>query len=251
MATVPYEIVVPSRRRVENMPRILRLLPTATVTVDEREADDYAPHVPADRLLLHAPTETLGQVRQWVLDHREAEAVVMIDDDFRAVVAMPGRKPRRIVEPAAILRIVENAVDVAADLGVALFCWSRMPNPLQFCGHAPASLAALASNAWGVVGREFAVDKALNLCESVDLTLQNLLHRRIVWQDRRFYFDCGGVWAGQGGLQGVRTSDGEAAERRRMARRWGPYLELEAAKKGGTTGMSIRVQRQSALGKVS
>ena len=244
---VDYEIVVPSRGRAAGLCHILDVLPSAIISVDEREKSEYSKHVPLKRLRLHPPTATLGEVRQLIIDYSKFECVVMIDDDFDFVVSMTGRKPRRIIDADAIIRIIENTINCAADIGVCLFSWSRMPNPLHYMSCDPLSFVALASNAWGVIGRKFKVDPTLNLCESVDLTMQNLLHNRIVLHDRRFYFDCGPIWAGAGGLQGIRTSAGELDEKTKMAQRWGRCLCLNKKKKGGTTGMSIAVKRKSAF----
>lgn len=244
---IDYQIVVPSKGRPGNMAGIMDLLPTAAICVDEREEAAYRDVVPKQKLVLHEPTKTLGQVRQWVLDHWEQECVVMIDDDFRQVVCNVGRRTRRITDPDAIRQVIENAATVSKELDIALFHWSRQPNPRDFKACDPISFKALASNAWGVVGREFKVDTSLNLCESVDLTLQNLLKRRIVFQDRRFYFDCGGVWSGRGGLQSMRTMEGQNDEKRKMAQRWGRYLGLDKKKRRGTTGMSLNVTRRQGL----
>jgi len=248
MASVKYRLVIPSRRRAGKIAGIMGLLPTAFICVDEREEAEYRQVVPAKRLWLHAPTETLGEVRQWVLDNAPEESVVMVDDDFKWVRTLVGRRTRKIVEPGAILQIIENGITVSADLGIHLFGWQRNANPRDFYGYDPLSFVAVASAAWGVVGREHAVDVRLNLAESLDLTLTNLLENRIVYHDRRFYFDCGPRWKGAGGLQGIRTSDTEGDEKKWMDEKWGQYVSMDQKLKSGGTGMSIRVQRRCQLG---
>jgi hypothetical protein len=93
------------------------------------------------------------------------------------------------------------------------------------------------------------MDCTLNLCESFDLTLQNLLACRIVIHERRFYFDCGPVWAGRGGLQGIRQSQSELAEKRKMTARWGHYANFHS--RGGphsVSGMSTAaIKRRNPL----
>jgi len=251
MAVIKYRLVIPSRGRADKIARILALLPTAIVCVDEREHLEYRKAIPVKKLWLHAPTGTLGEVRQWVLDNSQEEAVVMIDDDFRCVRTLVGRRTRKIVDPGAILQIIENGINVAADLGIHLFGWNRCVMLRQFYAYDPLSFGALASGAWGVVGREHAVDVRLNLAESLDLTLTNLLENRIVLHDRRFYFDCGPTWKGTGGLQGIRTSTTEGQEKEWMAEKWGQYVSMERKLQSGGTGMSIRVQRRCSLGGAS
>lgn len=243
-------LVVPSRKRAGNMERIMRLLPTASICVDEREEADYRRVVPKKKLVLHERTSTLGEVRRWILGHYKERIVVMVDDDFRGVNIWVGRRRRMTRDPGAIAQIIETTAQVADDMNVALFGWGRWSGPRDFQSHDPMMFRCFLSNAWGVIGREFRIDKRLNLCESVDLTLQNLLRRRIVFVDNRYYFDCGEIWGGAGGLQGIRTADGQEWEKKLMQSRWGKHLNLETRKKGGSTGMRILVKRKQTRGVV-
>jgi len=248
MARSSYSIIVPSRQRVGNMERILALLPTARVCVEESEVEAYAQVVPGKKLLAHPPLVGMGAIMQWILEHCKTQVMVNVDDDLRCVRCQVGRRGfRAITEPSAILRIIENSITICEDLGLKLFCWDRQSNPMYFRANDPVALAAPASCSYGIVGRDLAYDTNIVGQQDVDLTLRVLRDHRIVYCDRRFYFDHGDIWGGAGGLQGVRTAATHERDLEIMTRRWGPYLDMGGRKKRGTTGMSLRVRRRSQV----
>src|SRR4051812_19929863 len=105
---IDYAIVVPSRKRPHNMPLLRSLLPTASICIDEREAADYAPHVPADKLLLHPPMEGFPSVLNWMQEAVRNPILIEVDDDFRGVRVNTG-SGRFITDPDEILAILENS----------------------------------------------------------------------------------------------------------------------------------------------
>lgn len=240
-------IVVPSRRRPQNIQRILALLPKANICIDETELDAYASVTPKGQLTPHPPLQTMGAIRQWILDHYPHRGLCMIDDDFSAVYCLVGHKKRKITDPAAILAIITNTAQVTEDLGLGLFSWGRQPNPMHFKPYRPIGLCGFASNAWGVVGRTRRMDQSLVSAEDVDYTLQHLLHQRITYQDRRFYFDCGNVFSGPGGLQGIRTAETLAADTAALKAKWGAHVSAARRTATGVLGVSIRVKRSARL----
>ena len=64
-----FKVVVPSRRRETQISRLLKLIPEATICVDESEMDAYGPHVPADQLLPHPPARCIGEIRDWIVQN--------------------------------------------------------------------------------------------------------------------------------------------------------------------------------------
>ncbi len=120
-------IVVPSRKRARNIPRILSMLPNATITVAESEASDYAGVVPKKQLLLHPELKGLAAIRNWLGRTLQEDCLVEIDDDLRGVIPQLG-KAKRITDPAVIAELIENGHRMAEDLGIGVFCWSRTAN---------------------------------------------------------------------------------------------------------------------------
>ena len=241
-----YTIMTPSRGRPGNMAQLLSLLPEARITVAESEVDAYRQVVPKRRLIPHPEIDSHGELRLWMLEHCATEVLVMVDDDLEQVVSMVGRRPRAITEPAAIRRIVENAIAVCADLGIKGFGWNRVANPMTFKGHDPFSFTAPLAGAYGVIGKDLKFDKTVYFHEDLDLSLKMLERHRVVFVDNRFYWDFGGDRDGPGGLQGVRTGKLVAKSWERLKRRWGSSVD-RPVKARGTPGMSIKVRRRNPL----
>ncbi len=248
-----YELVIPSRRRVEQAAKALTMLPDALISVDEREEAEYLKQIPRDHLVTHPPMRGLGPIRRWTLENSTCEWVVMCDDDLKHVESMVGRKPKKYTAPGVLRRLIENQIQVADDLGIRMFAWSRGSRPGQFHAAKPFYLAGPCSGCFGVrTNHGLEPDRRLLAYEDVDQTLTCLLRYRIILQDMRFYWRFGSTFTGAGGGQGIRTSDTDAADRRVIYNKWGAHISLEAkshrfnsCKSKGA--MSIRVDRKSAI----
>lgn len=239
-------IVIPSRKRPDNIKHLLPMLPTAFILVDAAEESAYAPIVPKAQLLLHPGLDRISKIRNFALKARNEECVVMIDDDLNCVRALVGRAQRKIVEPDAILAILHSAYNCTRDLGVSLFCFCRDARwaVMKYLPHDPLSLNGPAAGAFGVVGRKVKFDETLVTREDIDLAMQSLMRDRIILHDRRFYFDFGRTWCGAGGNQGRRTKANESADLKAMKERWGAYVAFSNAEHGENTAMSVRVPRK-------
>lgn len=245
-----YTIVVPSRKRQHNMATITRLLPTALICVDEREIEDYRPHVAASRLLPHPPMDGLFAVINWMMDTVKSPALIEIDDDFRGVQVLTGSR-RFITDPIEILAILENALITCDDLGLTTFCFSRTANyTIVRPNEKPMVPSGPVCNAFGVLGaaRKRHYDTRFLGRGDVDWTCQTLLEDRAVLQDVRYYFDCGNVFGGRGGNVGLVTPEQFALTSRRLKAKWGKHvsfkgLNFEKNKARDVAAIKIAVSR--------
>ena len=244
---IDYVIVIPSKGRSSLVGSTLRLLPTAKVWVDEREANEYGLALPKNQLVLHRPTEGIVQCRNELLTtfSKAHECVVMVDDDLIGIRCLVGRRPRSTTDPHAIRQVIENSITICTDLGIKAFCWNRNPNPMQFLGHDPLAFVPPLAGAWGVIGEPRLADRRLKHQEDLDITMQYLLHDRIIYSDRRWYFDFGATWGNKGGNQAARRFDAEQDDTRLLKQKWGRYIRIEGRKSGTTRRLSIRVKRRS------
>jgi hypothetical protein len=155
-----------------------------------------------------------------------------------------------------IYQVIENSINVCVDLGIKLFSWEIVvPHPLAFHPNDPFNLVGpVASGIVGILGKPLLPDRRLRNYEDVDVNLEYLLHERIVFIDKRWHASFGLVWSGEGGLQGVLTSQGEDADRDMIKKKWGEYVHVGKPQQTAirsatpaTTSMSIRVKRKSHL----
>jgi hypothetical protein len=225
-----YQIFVPSRKRAHNMPVIRSLLPSAIITVDEVEADDYRPVVPADKLLLHPPMKGLYAVINWAQEHFKNDILIEVDDDFNGVQVNTGSK-RKLTNPDEILAVIENAARACKDLGLTAFCFSRTPNTTVVRPDVrPLVPVQSVCMAFGIMGA--ARHRKYNLefvgRGDADWTLQTLLDDRCVYADIRFFFDGGDAFGGRGGNVGLVTPEVFEATSRDLIRKWGKSLMFKA-----------------------
>jgi hypothetical protein len=252
-----YRIIVPSRRRVTNAKRILSLVPSATIYVDERERKSYAPVVPSGQLKTHRPTTNLPQVRNLLLDTFTEPVIVQLDDDFVGVACQHRRHGRIEKAPDVILDVIENGIQVAEDLDVGLYGWSATMNPMVYFPGDPISFTAPIFSCFITRGsaRHRYYDEAVACREDIDITLRSLLRDRIVVADRRFHFHCGEVFSGAGGTVDITSAAQYKKTTQTLVSRWGAYMSASKpsnavgnkAKRFTKDGVSIRVRRRSHL----
>jgi hypothetical protein len=246
-------IVVPSRRRVHNMPNLLRLLPSAIVCVDERELTEYMDAVPHKQLIAHPPLDGgLPEVMNWIIDNVKAPILVTVDDDLEGVQATTGSM-RYITDSEEILAIIENAAQCCEDLGLGAFCFSRTPNTTVIRPDVrPIVPTQLVAGCRGVMNsaRHRKYKTNMHGRADFDWTMQTLLEDRCIYADIRFYFDFGPTYSGRGGSVGLITPEGFEAASRALKARWAGCVSFKAPgyiKKRNVTAMGIRVSRTSKL----
>jgi hypothetical protein len=252
MKPLDYAIVVPSRKRVHNMPHLLRLLPTGIICVDEREADDYAAAVPFPQLLLHPPMDGLPAVMNWIIATMTEPILVVVDDDLVGVQSNTGAC-RYITDADEILAIIENAARNCQDLGLTTFCFSRTPNTTIIRpDERPIVPTQVVASCRGVMGaarhRKYRTD--MHGRADLDWTMQTLLEDRCIYADVRFYFDFGPIYSGRGGSVGLLTPEVFEASSRALKARWADCLSFKApawVKKRNVTAMGLRVSRTNKL----
>ena len=245
--TEDFWVVVRSRNRTEKMAHIQTLLPTALICVGEDEKEAYLKEVNEDKLWLHPTFDNNSVKREWIYNNCPAETVVLIDDDLRDIKCVVGRYVRVIKDPGAILQIILNGRNLARDLGVSLFSWGRMPNPMHFRPHAPFSLTGPCFGAVGMVGRKIKVDTRFRDRGDIDLTMRAIMEDRFVIHDRRFYWDFGPTGYGRGGLRMVTGHDDHDEATEMLKARWGKYLVIDRKLQSGGVNISIRVPRRAAI----
>lgn len=238
---LPYRIVIPSRARVHNIRTIRQLFPDAWICVDERETEAYARGGAGERLWVHPPLpHHYGGVVRWIIDHTREPALFLADDDIRQVVCLVGRRPRKIRDWAAVRAIIETHLQLAEDLGVSVFSFSRLANPLTFASYDPFGLSDHVDCAWGLIRGNVSVDATAGSYVADDLLLSALLADRVVLVDRRYYFDAGPTGHGAGGLQGMRTLASEQGYMRHMREKWGRWVVSRQHADGDELPYSLR-----------
>lgn len=248
-----YKIVVPSRGRPHNMKRILQLFPAAYICVADNEADAYlAAGVRKERLLVR-PDMPLIETRNWIFDHVDAPCIVQFNDDVRALkwFALPQRTIR---DHRQISAVIEQTLQMSADLDIGVFTWAMHVNPVLLRPEARPFRAAapVSAHAFGVRGRarDRRFDPFFVGMGDYEYTFRTLAEDRLVLGDMRYAFDCGRMSSGVGGNTGRFSKEAYHAAREELRRRYGRYMRLGGAGRKYQAGarMAVNVPRTQPHG---
>jgi hypothetical protein len=218
------------------------LLPTATVFVAEEEYDSYlAAGIPKERVGTHPNLLGLPRIRNFLCQRSEKRACIQIDDDLQWVLARAGHTQRKITDPETILEIIYGTAVMANDVGVSLFGWGIQPRPLYYKDTDPICLNGPFGGAIATIGKEARWDdRIIGGHGDPDAILRELLLRRIVYADRRYYFDIGKVKGGAGGLQDLRSQARAEETKDIFLQKWGSYVSLDQTQPGVHIGFKVK-----------
>jgi len=193
---------------------------SAKIAVYESECEAYAAEFGVKRLLT-VPDEksSLSAKARWVQETTQGIGVVFVQDDIKSVWCVVGAKPRQIVEPAAVHRLILTTAWMAIEAGVSCFSFASTANPRKFSHHDPIGLRTIGGPVIGVLGKRVLFDERLPAYELADLNLQALLVDRWVISDNRFAFETSPVEFG--GSTHMRTADHLESARSVLTSKWG------------------------------
>ncbi|HWP59508.1 MAG TPA: hypothetical protein VNL14_16570 [Candidatus Acidoferrales bacterium] len=237
-------VVIPSRRRVESCAQTVKLFKNPVVCVAEEELGDYKDI--GAKIVPH-PNDIfgLGRLRQWILDHFNERVIVQCNDDVRSLYCVVGFRPRRIVDPHAIERILLNSANICEELGISCFSFNPFQDDVRkFRPHKPFQLTRLEGALLGILDRKIRYDPEVTQFDDVDLSLQALLKERIVWQDSRFAAEHNFITKA-GGNTVSRSVENTQREFKHLKQKWGQYIGIGYQKR--VVSLKVRVSRQQDL----
>ena len=241
-------VVIPSRKRVDILGRsAIHLFPNATLCIAEEELEDYQPAFPDNEIVTH-PDDVIGivPVRQWILDNFDDEAICMVDDDVYKVIGLIGIRPITFHDPADVLRIVQNAANIAFGIGAPIFGFSQVwADPRKFRAMDPFSFTSWVGLVIGLIGRSLSYDSKLRLRDDVDICLQAMLTQRITYQDQRFSFMMRDRIGTPGGGAVSRSKERDDFEINYLHKKWGKHLQYRLGK--GQYTCSVQVNRRQKM----
>ena len=221
------EIVVPSKQRANRITsHTLQWFPEAIVCIEETEVRDYSGL--RCRLLAHPPLPGLSAIINWILDCQEimGESIAIVDDDLMNISSIVDNNARRITDPRAIATIVENCRAMAEGFGARLWGFSVNRRSDSNYAFRPFSLSARIGSFRGFSDRSIRLDESFRRHDDADLTLSELLTRRIVFRDDRFNFVFRPIYNTPGGQTDALKQESQSSEEKRLVSKWGRYIAL-------------------------
>lgn len=221
------KIVIPSRKRADLIgKRTLALFPSASACVEESEVEAYERKLPGVSIVPHPPLKSLAEIRNWIIDNTDDGIVFMPDDDVLAFWSLVGKTAKKYTRPEDCYQIVENTAEIARGIGAGYFGFSQSGNPLSFIPHDPIRFSGWVGSCIGIVGKDLKYDPILSLYDDADFTLQNLLHKRIIYSDDRFHAETAKMLRQEGGNTKYRSSERSKQETDYLLMKWGRFIGI-------------------------
>jgi hypothetical protein len=241
---------VPSSGRPDKALRTkTKFLPDAIVYVAEREKQAYLDAgIPPDALRTHPNLEGMGRIRNFLHDDCKTLVCLQVDDDFESVLARPGLRMRTIRRPELLGDLIYSTALVASDMGVSLFGWGVQAWSLTYKDHDPLGVRGPFGGAVGTIGKLARWDDRLVIAEDCDVVMRELLERRIVFQDKRFYWNFGKIAGGTGGLQSVRSKERCDKDKALLRQKWGDFVRFKEDRPGVACSVVIPRKHDWAKG---
>ena len=178
----------------------------------------------------------LNPKRNWICD--TFNDVFMIDDDCARMVRLYDPKDPFII-PIDAGVILNQTYELAKQIGVHLFGFNNVPNPIMFDVFEPIKLTGyLLGGAFGVIGwKESKLWFDTTLVGQDDYWICGLnayYHRKLV-KDGRFAFVFNDTFQNQGGQSNFRTNETEMKDTIYLRKFFGSAINIKKANKKGPT----------------
>jgi hypothetical protein len=233
------KICIPSHRRAATI-TTHRLVPSAIVCVPESQRAEYEAAGCLD-VQTH-PDSIIGLTPKlnWMLDQlTDDEGVVFLDDDLdylcRCFVDKSEAADRKVIDPVAVVEVINQTYKLARDAGAFLFGWETSVSTIRYySGHEPFKLTGFINGcALGfVAGHGLRFDESIVAKNDYDLCAFNAYRHRISFKDTRYAFAQRETFTGSGGQSFFRNSETEKRDVAILRRKYGEVIQV--GKQGGT-----------------
>jgi hypothetical protein len=238
---IDYKIYCPSYKRSELAIAHKLFNPDKFIyVVRESETEKYKSKFP-DVAVMSIPegsVTNIADTRNWILNNKQSEYVMMTDDDLKSVHWLLNRK-LKYLDNQEIEQILNNGFQMALDLKCGLWGMNLMCDPMAYSINKPIQLSRpVLSPLCGILDNELRYDEALTLKEDYDYYLQSLRkYRKVLRYDFLSYLvDHQKL---QGGCQTYRTKELEKEQADLFQKKWGSDIVKRNKRRPDSINMRI------------
>ena len=221
------QVVIPSRKRPQNMQKMMKLVPFANVCVHQSEYDDYVTVVPKGHLKTHNCVG-MTKIRKHIVTTSDADCVIQMDDDLFKCISLCGQKVITYTDSKDIWRIFYNTYSICKDLDIKMFGYNTSPSLLYYTPFDPIKLNLPAFGCFGILDKTLYPDQNLLIIDDTDVSLQCLYRNRIIFTDFRFCFTAGQVYNSPGGQSDLRVKQNVEKDNLYYKAKWGKYYRYDS-----------------------
>jgi hypothetical protein len=191
--------------------------------VRESEAEQYRKKGAELLVIPEGAVKDIATTRNWILDNRVSDFVVMVDDDMKKVCWMLRRQPTAL-KPDEITHVLRQAFQLSLDCGSGLWGMNCVGNPKTYSINKPFSFSTVVLGPFfGVLDFSIRYDERFTLKEDYDFFLQHLMKSRkvlrLAWLS--YVVDHQKL---AGGCQTYRNREKEEAQNKLLQEKWGSKI---------------------------
>lgn len=191
--------------------------------VRESEAEQYRQKNVELMVIPDGAVKDIATTRNWILDNRTSDYVVMVDDDMKKVCWMLRRQPIPL-KPEEISQTLCQAFQLAIDCGAGLWGMNCVGDPKAYSINKPFSFSTVVLGPFfGVLDFSIRYDERFSLKEDYDFFLQHLLKSRKVLHLAYLSYVVDHQKLA-GGVQTYRNREREEAQNRLLQEKWGSKI---------------------------
>lgn len=221
---IDYKVYCPSYKRSEiaRSHLIFEKSPFCYV-VREEEAEQYE-HFGVE--LMKIPRNTVSnlcQTRNWIMENKNTEYVVMVDDDYSSINRLVNRKLIK-QDPEQVHEFIQQGFIMALDCGAGYWGMNVIADPMAYSINKPFQFGRVVLGPFmAVVDCSIRIDERLYLKEDYDFFLQQMQkHRKALRFDMYSYsVDHQKL---KGGCQTYRTAEIEKEQNELLKKKWGSVV---------------------------
>ena len=219
------KVFSPSYKRSGNV-KVARWVDQVVICVHEFEVREYRKNHSNELLILPDSLRgNMAKVRNFILDHCEAEICVMMDDDVESVGYFEKGKAVTMEWNSVQDKILEWSVQ-AMELGTVLFGINLQSDPKFYREYSPISFQVPVLGPFSCIltkGNDIRYDERLSLNEDYDYFLQVIRKHHKVLRWNKFHYRAGHLKE-SGGCGAYRSLKREKAQAEIMLKKWGPSV---------------------------
>lgn len=199
-----------------------KYLPEVQYVVGKSEAKDY--RKVHDRIVV-VPDRVQGnlcRVRNWILDNRE-QNLLLIDDDLRRVGRWEQTK-KKILTTEDCMEFIEHGFCLAEEAGVKFWGLNLLPDKAAYREYTPFGFKQTIGGPWqAFLSMDLRYDESLSLKEDYDMSLQVLNKYRRTLRFNAYFYECD-QHGTPGGCASYRTMQRERQQFELLQKKWGSEI---------------------------
>ena len=222
------KIVVPSHLRFDRV-KTTKAIANCIICVPESQAELYREYNKNNEVVAH-PDSIIGLTpkRQWILEH--FGDVFQVDDDCTQMARVyTGPKEKTRIPKRTAYDLIQQAGNIANDMGIFLFAFSKSPMPTAYNPLKPIRMSGtVMGGGFGVLtGSKLHFNTDLVLTEDYWISGLNAHYHRMTYIDERFTFKFSNTFANKGGCASYRTTHKELEDTLKLKEYFGDAIQLK------------------------